>query len=230
MKNIAVIPARGGSKRIPKKNIRAFCGKPIIQYTIETALESKLFDDVIVSTDCQEIAASAMAAGANVPFMRPQNLADDYTGTTAVTRHAVREYESMVEQINSVCCIYATAPFLTVANLKKGFAALSGAEAAFSVTTFAYPIYRGLKSKAGRMTMLWPEKLTARSQDLPEVWHDAAQFYLARREFIFSGEDFLEGRAIGVEIPRYLVQDIDTEEDWIRAEAMYRALKDVGQL
>jgi len=229
--NIAVIPARGGSKRIPRKNIRDFCGKPIIAHSIETALATGLFDSVIVSTDDEEIAEVSRGWGAEVPFMRPARLADDFTGTTPVLRHAAQWCIDNGRDIANVCGLYATAPFILPKDLKDGYEALQNAPAAFSITTFAYPIFRSLhRNETGKMVLFWPEHLTTRSQDLPEAFHDCGQFYWASTDFLLNGKEFMQGEAAGIPIPRHRVQDIDTEEDWIRAEAMYRALKGTGEL
>ncbi|MDD3311833.1 pseudaminic acid cytidylyltransferase [Pseudodesulfovibrio sp.] len=229
--NIAVIPARGGSKRIPRKNIRDFCGLPIIARSIRTALATGLFASVIVSTDDEAIAETARAHGAETPFMRPASLADDFTGTTPVIRHALQWCLADGREVETVCGLYATAPFCLPADLERGHAALAGAPAAFAVTTFAYPIQRGLRRDAdGRMTLFWPEHRATRSQDLPEAFHDCGQFYWATREFLLAGKEFMDGEAVGVPIPRHRVQDIDTEEDWVRAEAMYRVLGETGEL
>lgn len=223
--HIAIIPARGGSKRIPRKNIRPFHGKPIIAYSIETAMNSGLFDHVVVSTDDAEIAEVAEGFGASVPFMRPAELADDHTGTTAVLRHSLQWVTDNWGEVQSVCSIYPTAPFVRVSDLMKGKSALEQFPAAFSVTTFPYPIFRALQRSAeGRVSMVWPEHVMTRSQDLPEGWHDAAQFYWAQGDYILGGGDFMSGDAFGVEIPRMRVQDIDTEEDWEQAEALFRII------
>jgi len=229
--NIAVIPARGGSKRIPHKNIRDFCGLPIIARSIRTALDTGLFASVIVSTDDEDIAETARAHGAEVPFMRPASLADDFTGTTPVIRHALEWCLDHGREVEAVCGLYATAPFCLPAYLKAGHKALADAPAAFAVTTFPYPILRGLKRDGdGRMSLFWPEHRETRSQDLPEAYHDCGQFYWATREFLLAGRGFMDGEAVGVPIPRHRVQDIDTEEDWVRAEAMYRVLRETGEL
>jgi len=229
--NIAVIPARGGSKRIPRKNIRPFCGKPIIAWSIETALATGLFASVIVSTDDEAIAEVARRHGADVPFMRPASLSDDMTGTTPVFRHAVEWWLGNGNEIEAACCIYATAPFTTPGDIEKGFAALDAAPAAFSVTTFPYPIHRGLeRGPGGTVSLIRPEHRLTRSQDLPEAYHDCGQFYWAATDFLLAGKEFMDGEAVGVPVPRHRVQDIDTEEDWLRAEAMYRALRETGEL
>lgn len=229
--NIAVIPARGGSKRIPRKNIREFCGKPIIAYSIEVALQSGLFSSVIVSTDDNEIADIARQYGADIPFMRPAKLADDFIGTTPVVVHALRHYLDAGYEVDAACCIYATSPFTTVSDIVTGHEALANAPASFTTTTFACPTFWALKQdEQGRMSMLQPEYLTARSQDLLEVYHDTGQIYWGSRDFLLSGDDFQTGNAVGIPVPRHRTQDIDTEEDWVRAEALFRALKDVGQM
>jgi len=229
--NIAVIPARGGSKRIPRKNIRPFCGKPIIAYSVETAMKSGLFDSVVVSTNDEEIAKIARKHGADVPFMRPAELSDDFTGTTPVFRHAVEWHLDNGHDVSAACCIYATAPFTTTEDIIKGHAAISDAPAAFSITTFPYPIFRGLqRNENATVSLIWPENRQARSQDLPEAFHDCGQFYWGTTDFLLSGREFMDGEATGIPIPRHRVQDIDTEEDWVRAEAMYRVLRETGEL
>lgn len=229
--NIAVIPARGGSKRIPLKNIREFCGRPIIGYSIETALACGLFDSVIVTTDDDRIAEVAKSLGAEVPFIRPADLSDDFTGTTAVIRHALQWCLDNGRNVNAVCGIYATAPFTTTNDVSRGHQALTNFPASFSVTTFPFPIFRGLKQhESGLVSLFWPEHQQTRSQDLPEAYHDCGQFYWAKTDFLLSGKEFMEGEAAGIRIPRHRVQDIDTEEDWIRAEAMYKILKETGEL
>lgn len=228
--NIAVIPARGGSKRIPRKNIREFCGKPIIAHSIEAALQTGLFSSVIVSTDDHVIAEVAKAFGAEVPFIRPAELSDDFTGTTPVFRHAAQWCLDQGRDVQTVCGIYATAPFIKPRDIQQGYQALKKAPASFSITTFPFPIFRGMKQQDdGRVSLVWPEHLATRSQDLPETFHDCGQFYWATTDFLLSGKEFMEGEAVGIPIPRYRVQDIDTEEDWIRAEAMYRVLKETGE-
>lgn len=229
--NIAVIPARGGSKRIPRKNIRDFCGKPIIAYSIEVAKQSGLFSAVVVSTDDEEIAEVAKSYGADVPFIRPATLADDFTGTTPVVVHALNHYLEEGRQVDAVCCIYATSPFTTAADIIRGYNALSAAPASFTITTFACPTHWALaKDRKGQMSMVQPEYLTARSQDLPETYHDTGQIYWGTRKFLLDGDDFQKGKAVGIPVPRHRTQDIDTEEDWVRAEIMYRAMKEAGQL
>jgi len=224
--NLAVIPARGGSKRIPRKNIKKFCGKPIIAWSIEAALASKCFDRVIVSTDDEEIAAVAREWGAEVPFMRPEELADDYTGTIPVIRHAIEWFIRNETEPDMVCCIYPTAPFVNAGDISRGLDTLlsTGSDYVISITTFSYPIQRAVKiTREGRLEMFHPEKFTTRSQDLEEAYHDAGQFYWGRPDAFLADVPFFSKASIPVILPRYLVQDIDNEEDWIRAERLYKA-------
>jgi len=178
--NIAIIPARGGSKRIPKKNIKDFMGKPIIAYSIEAAIKSQLFDEVIVSTDDDEIASIAKSYGASVPFKRPEELSDDFTGTTPVVRHAVNWYTKNKTKPDNVCCIYSTAPFVQVDYIQQGYNQLLSLVQGHitSITTFAFPIQRALKlDEGGNVSAFYPEFIPWRSQDLEESYHDAGQFY-----------------------------------------------------
>ncbi|GAB3459591.1 pseudaminic acid cytidylyltransferase [Massilia terrae] len=224
---LAVIPARGGSKRIPRKNIKQFAGKPMIAWSIEAALRSDCFDRVIVSTDDAEIADVARHHGAEVPFIRPANLADDHTGTIPVVAHAVQWQANHGPAVDAVCCIYATAPFVQPADLRQGLEVLqrSGTAYAFSVTSFAFPIQRALRIGADkRVEMFQPEHFNSRSQDLEEAWHDAGQFYWGRAEAWLAGKQLFGRDAAPVVLPRYRVQDIDTPEDWERAEWMFTAL------
>jgi pseudaminic acid cytidylyltransferase len=227
MSAVAIIPARGGSKRIPNKNIKDFAGKPIIAYSIEVAKASRLFNRVIVSTDSESIAEIARGYGAEIPFMRPRELADDYTGTDSVVLHALDRLSSCGINFNYVCCIYPTAPFLDKRFLHKGFQIISSQEitSVFSVTAFNYPIFRALKLNSdGHLEMFWPEYQPTRSQDLPEAYHDAGQFYWANIVKYQKEKRFFSKNAKPVLIPRELVHDIDTLEDWHYAELMYRVL------
>ncbi len=222
--NVCVIPARGGSKRIPRKNIKEFCGKPIIAYPIEAALKSGLFDKVIVSTDDDEIAEVAVSCGAEIPFIRPKELSDDFTGTTPVVAHAIRELEDGGMIVDIVCCVYATSAFLTPELLKKGFDALgNGKEYSFSVCDFAASIFRSFKllDNSG-VEMFFPEHFSARSQDLPSAYHDAAQFYFGRKEAFLNNLPIFAPHSAAVKIDRRLVQDIDTPADWEIAERIFR--------
>lgn len=224
---IAVIPARGGSKRIPRKNVKLFCGKPMIAWTIEAALDSGLFDHVIVSTDDDEIADVAKSLGAEVPFLRPDSLSTDETATRPVVIHAINEIVKLYGHPDYVCCAYATAAFLTPETLQQGFKALSdtGADFAFSVTSFPSPIQRALKVlPSGRVEMFNPEHKITRSQDLELAYHDAAQFYWGRTEAFLNDYPTFSTHSVPVILPRYLVQDIDTLEDWAAAEHMFKSM------
>lgn len=223
---LAVIPARGGSKRIPGKNIRLFSGKPLINYSIEAAIDSQLFDKVIVSTDSEEIKALSLSLGAEVPFLRPEHLSNDIVGTRPVTNHAIEYCREHFFDPEHVCCIYATAPFLEQSYLKKGLQVLEAnkqLDFAFSVTTFPFPVQRALLKDVDGVKPMMPEFINKRSQDLEEVYHDAGQFYWGTGEAWLSGKVVFSSNSYPVVLPRHLVQDIDTQEDWIRAELMYRA-------
>jgi pseudaminic acid cytidylyltransferase len=217
---VALIPARGGSKRIPRKNIRMFAGKPMMVHSIECARRSGLFDRVIVSTDDEEIATVAREFGAEVPFMRPGSLADDYTGTTEVVAHAVR---SLSPAASHVCCIYPTAPFIQTEDLREGWCLMRSGQwrFVFAATRFVAPVQRSFRQAAdGGIEMLFPEHFSSRSQDLPPVLHDAAQFYWGHADAWMSLARMYDRHSTVVAIPHWRVQDIDTEEDWQRAEAM----------
>jgi N-acylneuraminate cytidylyltransferase len=225
--NIAIIPARGGSKRIPRKNVKEFCGKPMIAWSIEAAKESGLFDHIIVSTDDFEIAEVAKQWGAEVPFLRPTELSDDYVGTGAVVKHAVEWAISNLGKVDFVCTIYATAPFVRSTDLLRGLALLmdSDSQMAFTVTSFPFPIQRAIKiTKNKRVAMFQPEHFFSRSQDLEPAYHDAAQFYWATLNAITNSVPIFSESSIPVILQKYRVQDIDTKEDWIRAELMMVAL------
>lgn len=225
---LAVIPARGGSKRIPRKNIKLFCGKPMIAWSIEAALQSGCFDQVVVSTDDAETAEVARQYGAQVPFMRPAALSDDHTGTTAVVAHAIDWFAAQGQMPEQVCCLYATAPFVSVDDLRRGLGVLTetGSDYAFSVTSYAFPIQRAIRiTPAGRVEMFSPEHFNTRSQDLEEAYHDAGQFYWGRADAWLQGRMIFSPAAASVTLPRHRVQDIDTPEDWTRAEWMFKALQ-----
>lgn len=222
---VAIIPARGGSKRIPRKNIRLFDGEPLIAYSIRAALDSSLFDKVVVSTDDEEIAAVARSFGADIPFVRPKELADDFTGTSDVVNHALEWLKTRGESYKYVCTIYATAPFLRTRYLVEGYEKLKSSDAvnAFSCTTMPFPIQRTFKmTDDGRCEMFWPENFSVRSQDLEEAYQDAGQFYWSKvgktSDIMFSHD------SIPIVLPRYLVQDIDSLEDWERAVLMHKIL------
>lgn len=225
---LAVIPARGGSKRIPRKNIKPFCGKPMIAWSIVAALESECFDAVIVSTDDAEIANTARQYGASVPFVRPDELSDDYTGTIPVIQHAIEWHRQHGQMPDDVCCIYATAPFIWAVDIQKGLTILqeTRCDYAFSVTSYAFPIQRAVRiTPQGRIEMFQPEHFNTRSQDLEEAFHDAGQFYWGRTDTWLAAKSIFTPDSAPVVLPRYRVQDIDTVEDWTRAEWMYKAMQ-----
>lgn len=225
--NVAIIPARGGSKRIPRKNIKEFCGKPMISWSIEAAKASGCFDKVIVSTDDQEIADIAKQWGAEVPFMRPVELSDDYTGTIPVIRHAIQWLMSNEGEVDCACCIYATAPFVSAQDLQRGWDLINGSghDYAFSVTSYAFPIQRAIKiDEKSRVTMFNPDHFITRSQDLQEAWHDAGQFYWGTADAWLQEKTLFSEGSVPVKLPRHRVQDIDTSEDWIRAEWLFKAM------
>jgi pseudaminic acid cytidylyltransferase len=225
---LAVIPARGGSKRIPRKNIKPFCGRPMIAWSIDAARASGCFDHIAVSTDDEEIAAVAREAGAEVPFMRPAGLSDDHTATMPVIAHAIDWYADDNRPPAFACCIYATAPFLRAGDIRRGLETLrqSGSRFALSVTTFAAPIQRAFRiTSGGRLQMFNPEAFATRSQDLEPAYHDAAQFYWGDADAWRSGKPIFSSEAAPVLLPRHRVQDIDTPEDWRTAEWMFQALR-----
>ncbi|SFH29082.1 pseudaminic acid cytidylyltransferase [Pseudomonas sp. NFACC45] len=225
---LAVIPARGGSKRIPRKNIKMFCGKPMIAWSIEAALKSGCFDRVIVSTDDEEIAEVAQQYGASVPFMRPAELSDDYTGTIPVIQQAIEWCKANGFDARQVCCVYATAPFVSSEDLRRGLNTLelSGSQYAFSVTSYAFPVQRAIRlTGTGRVEMFYPEYFNTRSQDLDESYHDAGQFYWGLADAWLQGKMIFSPESSAVLLPRHRVQDIDTPEDWVRAEWLYKAFQ-----
>jgi len=225
---LCVIPARGGSKRIPRKNIKEFFGKPMIAWSIEAAKKSECFDRIIVSTDDEEIATVSQKYGADVPFLRPKCLADDYAGTTPVIAHAIKWQNEHGEETSEACCLYATAPFVHVGDLQKGLALLveTKSDYAFSVTSYSFPIQRAVRiTKDNRVEMFQPEYFNSRSQDLEQAWHDAGQFYWGRSESWLFEKKFFSEFSIPIPIPRYRVQDIDTQEDWDRAVLLFKAIK-----
>lgn len=227
---IAIIPARGGSKRIPRKNIRSFYGKPIIAWSIEAAKSSGLFEHIIISTDDEEIAEVARNYGATAPFMRPEALSNDFTGTTEVIAHATQWALDQGFDVNAVCCIYATAPFIQTTDIKQGLDILeSGAwDYVFTVTDFAAPIFRSFKQTTeGSIEMFFPENFATRSQDLPIALHDAGQFYWGRPDAWLQNKRIFDRHSAPVIIPRWRVQDIDTQDDWERAQWMFKAIQNL---
>ncbi|VVM43090.1 MULTISPECIES: pseudaminic acid cytidylyltransferase [Pseudomonas] len=225
---LAIIPARGGSKRIPRKNIKLFCEKPMIAWSIEAARQSGCFDQVIVSTDDEEIAEVARHYGATVPFMRPAELSDDHTGTIPVIQHAIEWFNARGQAVTQACCLYATAPFVSPEDIRRGFGILTSSECdyAFSVTSYAFPIQRAIRLNAeGRVEMFSPENFNTRSQDLEEAYHDAGQFYWGRADAWLKGRMIFSPGSMPVALPRHRVQDIDTPEDWTRAEWLFKAMQ-----
>jgi pseudaminic acid cytidylyltransferase len=225
---LAIIPARGGSKRIPRKNIKSFGGLPMIAWSIRAAIASQCFDRIIVSTDDDEIAQVAKAYGAEVPFVRPDELSDDHTGTIPVISHAIAWHNAQGHTVDDACCIYATAPFIEAIDVQRGFDILqvSRADYAFSVTSYAFPIQRAIRITPNqRVEMFQPEHFHTRSQDLIEAWHDAGQFYWGRAAAWLAQQPLFTENAAAVPIPRHRVQDIDTPEDWERAEWMFKSMK-----
>ncbi|TDO96254.1 pseudaminic acid cytidylyltransferase [Marinomonas balearica] len=218
--NIAVIPARGGSQRIPRKNIRQLNGKPLVAYSIEAALDSQLFDKVIVSTDDEEIATVAKNWGAEVPFIRPNTLSDHFTGTTPVMQHALHALGNSMS-IENACLIYATCPLLQAQDIIEGYKALKNLPLSFSATTYDFPIQRALSRKGGKLQPMFPEYIASRSQDLEEPIHDAGQFYWGTKEQWLENPDFFSELALPVMLPRHRIQDLDTEEDWARLESLF---------
>ena len=227
---IAIIPARGGSKRIHRKNIKNFYGKPIIEYGINAALESRCFDKVVVSTDDDEIAQVASRAGAEIPFIRPANISDDFSTTADVIKHAINWFKDRGNPVEHICCIYPTAPFLLASDILESwnmFKSSPKKEYIFSVTSFPFPIQRGLYINKGVVKAIYPEHSETRSQDLPEAFHDAGLFYWGSAKAYLSDLPLFSESSLGYQIPRSRVQDIDTLEDWNRAEVMFKVLQEL---
>ena len=221
-KAIAIIPARGGSKRIPRKNIKDFLGKPIIAYSIEAALDSGLFDEVMVSTDDKEIAHIAIRYGAKVPFMRSFNNSDDNAGLADALVEVLDEYKRQGSEFNTVCCILATAPFVTKDVLKNSHEKLhEGCPAVVPVVSYSYPIQRALNIRDGLLSMNNPENYTVRSQDLEEMFHDAGQFYWIKSRVLLKEKKLFVSDMFGYVLSEKVVQDIDTRDDWDLAELKY---------
>lgn len=225
--NVAVIPARGGSKRIPRKNIREFAGKPMIAHAIDCALQSDLFERVIVSTEDAEIAGIALRHGAAVPFVRPMALSDDHTDTDSVMLHAVSECQKAFGPIDAACCIYPTTPFLLSSDLRAGLDALltHDATSAFPVVEYDFPIEQAFVLNGDRPQAVWPQKLLARSQDLTCFYHDAGLFYWVRVDRFMQGRRIFAEDSVVIVLPSERCQDINTEADWRRAEVKYRLLE-----
>ena len=226
---VAIIPARGGSKRIPKKNIKLFHGKPMISWSIKAALKSKIFDRIIISTDDSEIADIALKSGGEVPFFRPSKLSDDYATTADVMEPAAHWLTKEGLLASELCCIYATAPFVEASDIELGLEMLmsGGWQYVFPAAEFAAPIFRGFKKGDGGVEMIFPEHYLTRSQDLPGVFHDAGQFYWGTHHAWLSKAPIFSNKSDFIELPRSRVQDIDTPEDWDIAEKMFTLLSAV---
>lgn len=224
-KKLAIITARGGSKRIPRKNIKEFCGKPILYYSIEAAKEAEVFDEIMVSTEDPEIARIAEAAGAKVPFFRSKEKADDHATTDDVILEVLNAYQAKGQSFEAFCCIYPTAPFLSGERLHSAMALLDEADSVMPVVPFSYPPQRGLMvDERGYVKRQFPEYALTRSQDLPRIYHDCGQFYACRTEaFLKAGTTDVE-RLLPLVLTEMEVQDIDTLADWAMAEIKYQML------
>jgi len=223
---VAVITARGGSKRIPRKNIKHFFGQPIINYSIKAAFDAGCFDEVMISTDDQEIAATAIASGAVVPFMRSEKNSDDHSTTADVVEEVILEYAKIGKTFDFICCIYPTAPFITGKKLREAMELLesSKADSVVPVVRFSYPIQRALKIDQNKLAMIWPENMSKRSQDLMPAYHDCGQFYCLKNESFLEQKKLFAANTVPILIPELEVQDIDNEEDWKLAEIKYKMI------
>ncbi len=227
---LCIIPARGGSKRIANKNIKNFCGKPIIAWSISAAIKSNIFDKIVVSTDNHEIAEISKRYGAEVPFTRPKSISDDFTGTIPVIQHGIKWINSNYQKVDYVCCIYATAALIEHNYIQLGFKRLIEQKASFAiaVTNFPYPIQRSLKlNKNQNIEMMNPKNFKKRSQDLEDFFHDAGQFYWGKASSWLNTESIFNENSIPIFLPRYKAQDIDTLEDWEQAEILFKSLKKI---
>ena len=224
MSNLAIITARGGSKRIPKKNIKEFCGKPIIAYSIKAALDSGAFDEVMVSTDSEEIKAVAEKYGATVPFMRSDAASNDFATTADVLEEVLQKYQSQGKRFDSFACIYPTAPFVTAPRLAEAVQLLNDADAVISVVRFSFPPQRAFVVRNGNVAFQYPEYERTRSQDLEPIYHDCGQFYMCKTEMFLEKHSLILPRTKAYELPDEEVQDIDTMSDWEIAEAKYKVL------
>lgn len=230
MNQLAVITARGGSKRIPRKNIKDFCGKPIMAYSIEAALKSEVFDTVMVSTDDREIAEIAEKYGATVPFFRSEKTSNDFAVTSQVLAEVLEEYESRGQCFDRVCCIYPTAPFITAGRLRTAMELLGEkrADSVLPVVRFSFPPQRGVVLEDGFLKFKWPEHRNTRSQDLEPYYHDVGQFYCINVESFREQQVLVMERTVPLIMSELEIQDIDTEEDWKLAELKYQMLKEKG--
>jgi len=226
LKSVAIITARGGSKRIPKKNIREFCGKPIIAYSIEAAISSGCFDEVMVSTDSEEIAGIAKKCGASVPFMRSEQTSNDYATTVDVLEEVLLQYRKIGKEYDMFACLYPTAPFITAERIRSAMQSYldSGAESLISVVKFSFPPQRALLIKDGKAVFQYPEFAKARSQDLEPIYHDCGQFYFGNTEVLLSEHSLITSNSFPFILPEAEVQDIDTLSDWQIAESKYKAI------
>ncbi|GFI31753.1 CMP-N,N'-diacetyllegionaminic acid synthase [Lachnospiraceae bacterium] len=224
MSAIAIITARGGSKRIPKKNIRDFCGKPMIAYSIEAALESGIFETVMVSTDSGEIAETARKYGADVPFLRSEKNSDDYADTTDVLMEVLEEYQKRDRRFEEFCCIYPTAPFVTAEKLKRSYEMLQQPEVCNVVpmVSFSFPPQRGMVKREGYLLPAYPEYIDDRSQDLEEILHDCGQFYWCKTDAFYENPNILFHKTVPFPVSEMEAQDIDNESDWELAELKFR--------
>lgn len=225
-KTLVIITARGGSKRIPRKNIKLFLGKPIIQYSIEAALNSSCFDEVMVSTDDKEIAEKSIELGAKVPFIRSDKNSNDFSTTADVIEEVIEQYKLNGLKFKYVCCIYPTAPFITADKLQQALQMIKtqSVSSVVSVVKYSFPILRSFNLKEGYLNLNWPEYANKRSQDLPAAYHDAGQFYFLRADDFMKSKKIFTDKTLGFELPETEVQDIDTEDDWKLAEIKYTFL------
>jgi N-acylneuraminate cytidylyltransferase len=229
MKAIAIIPARGGSKRIPRKNIKPFLGKPILAYSIEAALKSGCFEEVMVSTEDEEIAAIAKQYGAKVPFLRSAETANDYAVTADVINEVLAKYEENGQIFDAVACIYSTAPFVTVERLQEAMAFIQQGDfdSAFTCVEYSFPVLRSMVvDEKGRIAMKWPQYRNTRSQDLPPFYHDAGQFYVATMASYKKAKNFWGENTAPIILSELEVQDLDTMTDWALAEMKYKLLRE----
>lgn len=223
-KILAVITARGGSKRIPKKNIKEFCGKPIIVYSIRAAIDSGIFDEVMVSTDDEEIKKIALDNGASVPFMRSKEMSNDFATTIDVLLEVINKYKDIGRKFDKLCCIYPTAPFITIDKLKKGFNLLENSDAVIPVVQYSFPPQRSVIINNNKLNMKWPQNEKIRSQDLEKLYHDCGQFYFAKVEALLKYKSFFTNNTTPMIISDMEVQDIDTLDDWEIAEIKYKSM------